>query len=511
MTISATQGPFRAGKNRKPSKLTFLSSNFCLLLTLLPFFLLPLIHHLPPRLPPRLTPLLSHTKATYPPKEINDWKRPLTITAHATRHKSKIRLTLFTTGVHTHTYGRVFPAIGCKIGSVTVPNIPELDRPSITVCDIDPSILVENAPLTVLLEHNVDLKNAIKEPQKSASELFEIHLGDITVLPRVKREGLPQDLAAIKTAVTWKPGMIDLPTGERYEFCAMTAMRQYPFLLEDWIKYYRRMGVDYFYIYENNAEVPLRRYVDGRFAEVVHWPWSRSQMQSNNHFLLVAKNRCKFVAFFDADEFAMIVDGKKGALKRYVKHRDGQGYKQIIFHFLMMVNNGYVRRPKGSLPDLYTRREKDQKVKLGKAVINMDVPWYTHKIHMVAGKGNELYWNSTMELNPMSLDHNAMLVHYTKRSWEDYCAKHATGGASVMTTGRPKKVLDLDKPDAAYMNQEYEEFSELKKRWKQIVRTEDDGRILLVRRGQKKWKCTKYHCLSCIFRMTRTEVCIRKD
>lgn len=509
MTSSTIPGPFQVTKHRKPSK-SSLSSRFCIIFILFPFLFFPLLRHLPPILPPRLTPLLSHTTASYPPKEINDWKRPLTITAHATRHKSKIRLTLFTTGVHTHTYGRVFPAIGCKIGPVTVPNIAKLDLPSITVCDVDPSILSEGASLTVLIEHNDELRKAMKEPLKTAHETFEIHPEDVTVLPKVHRKGLPQDIAAIRTAVKWKSEMLDVPTGERYEFCAMTAMRQYPFLLKDWMQYYRKMGVDYFYIYENNAEVPLRDHVDNRFAEVVHWPWSRSQMQSNNHFLLVAKNRCKYVAFFDADEFAMIGDGREGALKRYVKHRDEQGYKQIIFHFLMMVNNGYIRRPKGSLPDLYTRREKGQKVKLGKAVISMDVPWHSHAIHMVKGNGGKLYWNTTMELNPLSLDHNAMLVHYTKRSWEDYCAKHATGGASVMTTGRPKRALDVNKPDAAYMNQEYEEFPEFKTRWEQIVDRKDDGRITLLNVGQNDWNCEKHYCPSCVFQKLSTEVCVKR-
>ena len=378
-----------------------------------------------------------------------------------------------------------------------------------TTCDVDRSVLFENAPLTVLLNYTDELKTAMKEPQKGAYLMFEMQPGDVTVLPKRQRESFPQDLAEIKTIVNWKSTFLDFPNGEKYEFCAMTAMRQYPFLLKDWMSYYRRRGVDYFYIYENNAKVPLRNHVDTRFAEVVHWPWSRSQMQSSNHFLMAAKNRCKFVAFFDGDEFAMVGNGNEGALKRYVKHKTKKGYKQIAFHFLNMVNNGYVRRPQGSLPDLHTRREKDQKIKIGKVVVNMDTPWFRHVIHMVHGERHRKFWNTTLELNPLSLDHNAMLVHYTKRSWEDYCAKYATGGASVMTLIRPKKILDVNNPDPKYMNEEYEEFFNFRKRWNQIIKRKDHGRIVLIGEDQDKLECVKHYCPGCLFNKITSEVCER--
>ncbi|CAN8070846.1 unnamed protein product [Agarophyton chilense] len=465
-----------------------------------------LLNYIPTTLPPRLSPLLSHTTPIYPPL-LNDWKRPLTISLHARLNGSFVRLSLFTSGVHTDTYGRSFSSVGCMIGTVVVSAIET--RPELTVCLVPRSYLTYNAPLTVVLQYNQPLRDAMNETQQIKGENFTIYPQDVRVLPKEAAPYLnvPGSLAAVRTAVRWQNHMMDVPSKSRYQLCMMTAMRQYPFLLKDWMDYYRRMGVDYFYIYENSASTPLRDHIDTNYAEVVHWPWSRSQMQSNNHFLLAARNRCKFVAFFDADEYVMIGDRQRNALKRYVLSRRNEGWSQVVFHFLMMVNNGYVKRPKGSLPDLYTLREKGQRIRQGKAVIYTDCEWTWHRIHMVEGRGCKTYWNTTLELNPQSLQHNSMLVHYSKRSWEDFVAKNAVGGASVMTTGRPKKVLKVDEPDKMYMAIEGQKFVRFKKVWKRVMKRPDDGCIELERHNHNGDRHSWSYCPRCLMHQLHITRC----
>ncbi|PXF43502.1 Glycosyltransferase family 92 protein [Gracilariopsis chorda] len=477
-----------------------LSSRVLLVVVLVPVIFIPLLNRLPGPLPPKLAPLLSHTQHVYPAAP-NDWKRPLTISLHAENNASNVRLTLFTTGVHTDTYGRSFKSVGCLVGDKPFPAIET--RPEMTVCTVHPSELTYDTPLTVLLEVDDTLRTALNSTQLIKGENFTVFPEDVTVLPQrtqSARDAMPDNMAAVRTAVRWRSHMLDVSTGSRYELCMMTAMRQYPFLLRDWMQYYRRMGVDYFYIYENNADVPLKQHVDGRFVQVVHWPWSRSQMQSNNHFLLVAPKRCRYVAFFDADEYVMIGDDKPHALKRYIFHRRAQGFTEIVFHFLMMVNSGYVRRPKGSLPELYTHREKGQVVRQGKVALDMNKQFTWHRIHMVDGVGIKMYWNTSMELEPKSMQHNSMLVHYTKRSWEDFVAKNAVGGASVMTTGRPKKVLDVDKPDPKYMATAGEPFDGFRTRWRRIISGQDDGRIRMERVDEDGRVCDQDFCPACLLR-----------
>ncbi|CDF33310.1 unnamed protein product [Chondrus crispus] len=161
-----------------------------------------------------------------------------------------------------------------------------------------------------------------------------------------------------------------------------------------------------------------------------------------------------------------------------------------------MVNSGFVRRPKGDLPELYVHRAAEQPMSSGKVVIERDREWIDHKIHIVKGKGQKMYWNTTLELDPNTLEHSAMVVHYTHRSWEDFVAKNEVGGASVMTTGRPPKKLDKDKPDPEYMNENKVRFDAFRSRWRKTMKIKNTGRVMVTWRRNGAW-CTARYCPSC--------------
>lgn len=394
------------------------------------------------------------------------------------------------------------------------------------------------------------MREALAGPQQLHGELFELQDGDVTPLrehrtdelilhgkrltSQLRREGGP-GMAYIRSDVLWEQRLLDTVEADapRYELCVMTAMKQYPFLLPSWLEYYRRVGVDQVFVYDNDAPEDLERMLTKwkGFAQVVYWPWPRSQMQSNIHFLFASKTRCRFVAFFDADEFVMVggppgklataggndnAGGQDSAigksegvklrdlplLKRYVLFHESQGYKQISFRFLVMVNSGYVHRPKGNLPELYVHRAKVQEMSSGKVVIDTERNWMHHKIHMVKGSGNKMYWNTSLELSPRSVEHSAMLVHYTHRSWEDFVAKNKVGGASVMTAGRPPKVLDVEKPDPAYMGEASIKFEGFRDRWRELMKIKDTGRVMLTWKTEDSARCRASYCPKCRISMS---------
>lgn len=476
---------------------------------------LPFVLHIPftptinPTLPSRVSTLLPHIPhpSSYPPPPPPDWKRPLTLTVHARPTNTSVLLTLFSTGVDNDTYNRTFHAVGCLIGNTAYP-LNSLKQSQIS-CIIPANALVPAVPITILLQADAFLFAALREPQERKREIFKLDPEDVSTPLEEHVRIMPglnfthDNLAAIGSLVVWNDAFLD-PVDihkPKYELCIMTVMKQYKFLLDDWVDYYRRMGVDYFYIYENAADTDIKaHFKNNPYVEVMHWPWSRSQVQSNNHFLLASKSRCRYTVWFDADEYVMVGDNRPAALKRYLMYRFAQGYSQVVFHFIMMLNNGFVRRPKGHLPELYTRREKDQQIKLGKTSIQTDRNWNLHKIHLVEGVGEKTYWNTTLELNPQSLAHNSMLVHYTRRSWEDFCAKNLVGGASVMTSGRKPTVLDVNKPDPEYMDTSKSlPWTAFRDRYQHIRRETDHGGVTLSWReqGHGTRYCRQVWCPTC--------------
>ncbi|CAN1187643.1 Glycosyltransferase family 92 protein RCOM_0530710 [Linum perenne] len=95
---------------------------------------------------------------------------------------------------------------------------------------------------------------------------------------------------------------------ERYELCACTMLwNQAPFIRE-WIMYHSYLGVERWFIYDNNSDDGIESEIEA-LNSLNHnitrhlWPWTKSQEAGFSHCALRAKYECKWVGFFDVDEF----------------------------------------------------------------------------------------------------------------------------------------------------------------------------------------------------------------
>ena len=79
-----------------------------------------------------------------------------------------------------------------------------------------------------------------------------------------------------------------------------------PFLKE-WIDYHRTIGIDHFYLYNNNStdnynEV-LKDYLDQGLVTLIEFPYNHAQMRAYEHCYETFKTETNWIGFFDADEF----------------------------------------------------------------------------------------------------------------------------------------------------------------------------------------------------------------
>lgn len=447
-------------------------------------------------LPPTLRTVLPHIPPPkYPARIQYDWKKPLVISTHAhVDETGKALVSIFLVGIDTLSFGRKFEVKACLFGNQPVPVVQ--GNSVVVMCEVQKDLLREGETVSVLLEFNEALSGALAGLKTLGGETVTLTGEDVKV-ENINGFG---KVGIVNSIVKWNNVFIENSSQmqPRYRLCLMSAMKQYPYLLQPWINYFRAKGVDRVYIYENNADESLAKLLDPDYVEVVPWPFPRSQLQSNNHFLHSAANRCRYVAFFDADEFPILP--LDISLIEYIQHRTRANVGQVIFLHLNMLNDGYIRRPKGAVPERYFRRERDQQIKLGKPVIDMNKSWLYHRIHTVQGFSNT-YWNSTLELNPTSLEHNSMLVHYTLRSWEEYVLKNKVGGASVMTTGRPPRELDITKPDPEYMDlAKTIPYKTFKLRYTRALKNKNNSVVLEWRDEQASMACTQIWCPKCFWR-----------
>lgn len=83
--------------------------------------------------------------------------------------------------------------------------------------------------------------------------------------------------------------------------------------LKEWIEFHRLVGVDHFYLYNNNSDdnylEVLNPYIDQGIVEVTNWPspigenWSPYQRDAYDHCVKHHKNDSAWMAFIDTDEF----------------------------------------------------------------------------------------------------------------------------------------------------------------------------------------------------------------
>ena len=79
-----------------------------------------------------------------------------------------------------------------------------------------------------------------------------------------------------------------------------------PFLKE-WLDYHLTIGVDHFYLYNNNSSdeymTVLEPYIKRGLVSLVDWPFEQSQAQAYENCIDKYKNESNWIAFIDADEF----------------------------------------------------------------------------------------------------------------------------------------------------------------------------------------------------------------
>ena len=128
---------------------------------------------------------------------------------------------------------------------------------------------------------------------------------------------------------------------------------EHPFL-EEWIAFHTLMGVEAFFIFDNESEVPvtetLRHLLAERYITVLHARGKAQQIPCYNHCLREFGRRFAWIGFLDADEFALPVrDGDLRVLLSHYGRHAGLGGNWMPFG-----SSGHKQRPQGLQITNYT-------------------------------------------------------------------------------------------------------------------------------------------------------------
>ncbi|MCL7042572.1 hypothetical protein MKW94_014899 [Papaver nudicaule] len=139
---------------------------------------------------------------------------------------------------------------------------------------------------------------------KTPLSVLNSHEKSIKVSIRVKGRGILNSVA--------RPDYLLEPSHtvirKKHEMCVCTMVRNQARFLREWVMYHGRIGVQRWFIYDNNSEDPIDEVISSLYGAGYNvtrhfWPWIKTQEAGFAHCAIRARDSCDWVGFIDVDEF----------------------------------------------------------------------------------------------------------------------------------------------------------------------------------------------------------------
>ena len=231
--------------------------------------------------------------------------------------------------------------------------------------------------------------------------------------------------------------------------------------LKEWLDYHLTIGVDHFYLYNNNSTdnylVVLKPYVEKGLVTLTEWPRPNSQFQCYKHCFDTFRRETNWISFLDADEFICLkheID-----INEWIKRFDK--YHAINIHWLMFCTGGMLNHD-------YSKNVIEQYYacwsdfwKHGKCMINTryeignyDTYWVHHHTYMfrrilgiktLLPAVNQFGYICTIDKtwgggNNKRLNSNIQINHYFTKSWDIWSSKKKK--TDVLFKNNPKSDIN---------------------------------------------------------------------
>ena len=206
---------------------------------------------------------------------------------------------------------------------------------------------------------------------------------------------------------------------------------------KEWIEWHQSMGVDKFYIYDNEStdctKEVLKPYIDSGLVEYTYFPGHRKQLAEYDDCLDRHRMEARWIAFIDLDEFIVPVKDKniKDFLHRFEK------FSAVEINWLVYGSGGAKKRTPGTMmerfkchskPDHYLNRHV-------KSIVNPRRVYTMigcHEVARISGITADSHGNPVKKhFREREPQQDVIRInHYAVRSYEEFVEKQARGRAS---------------------------------------------------------------------------------
>lgn len=117
-----------------------------------------------------------------------------------------------------------------------------------------------------------------------------------------------------KNISEWKEILRKSVPGTEYKLSVVAIICNEGEYIREWLEYHLMVGVSHFYIYDNGSvddtKEKLQTYIERGIVTYIWWPGSVVQLSAYNHALENFQYDTQYMAFIDADEFIVVVQGE---------------------------------------------------------------------------------------------------------------------------------------------------------------------------------------------------------
>ncbi len=115
--------------------------------------------------------------------------------------------------------------------------------------------------------------------------------------------------------------------------------------LREWIEFHKVVGIDHFYMYNNNSEDNFREvlkpYIEEGIVTLVEWPKNQAQMEAYQDCIFQFANETKWLGFIDIDEF--VVPKSTNDVYSFLKNFDKKT-SAVLIYWKMFGSSGKLNR-----------------------------------------------------------------------------------------------------------------------------------------------------------------------
>ncbi len=240
---------------------------------------------------------------------------------------------------------------------------------------------------------------------------------------------------------------------KKYKVSICAIFKNESLYLKEWIEYHKIVGIDHFYLYNNNSEDDfiniLTPYIQAGIVTLIDWPYNQAQMESYHDCIEKYSNETEWFSFIDIDEFIVpnITDNVYDFLKSFKNKRP-----VIIAYWKMFGTSGKISRNTDNLvtEDFIVCWNKYSD--LGKIFFNTSYTFdksYKRNMnlnHYSWGNKKKKYIPPVNVFNKMCIfgsnpiPHNAdinyfplQINHYFSKTYDEYLQKKSRGDAYFKT------------------------------------------------------------------------------